>query len=189
MATISFNPTTKIATVLVPDTSITIQSLYNQFVAYESRAHEMVFAKTILAGGKFDYGTGDVTVISVRLLDWKLAFAARPGPTWVECVVTGGNLSAVDDLDVGVSPIQGTDFVTVQYAQATTGALIQDDELVDIWTRLFGGKLYVDPATAKEVISDALDVVYSEADVWSDDGVTAYDGTVGVARRDDHIKP
>ena len=105
MATISFNPTTKIATVDAPDTSITIQSMYNQFVRYESRAHEMVHAQTIEAGGKFDYGTGDLTVISVRLLDWKLAFAARPGPTLVGCQVTGGNLSSVDSVGAGQWPI------------------------------------------------------------------------------------
>lgn len=188
MATLSFDSTAMVATVLAPDTSISIQDLYNQFVRYESLAHTMVHTRTILAGGKFDYGTGDITVISVRLLGWKLAFEARPGPTWVECQVTGGNLSAVDDLGAATTPIHGTDYVTVQYAQATTGAIIQVDEVVDIWMRLFGGKLYVDPDTAKEVISDALDTIYSEASVWSDDGVTAYDGTEGVARRDDHVK-
>lgn len=189
MASVSFDPTAMVATVQLPDTAISIQSLYDQFVAYESRAHEMTHSRAILGGGKFDYGTGDLTVVSVRLLGWKLAFAARSGPSWVECQVTGGNLSAVDAVNVATTPIQGTDYVTVQYAQATTGALIQADELVDIWTRLFGGRLYVDPVTAKEVISDALGTVYAEADVWSDDGATAYDGTAGIARRDDHVKP
>jgi hypothetical protein len=189
VATISFNDTTQIGTVLAPDTSITIQDMYNQFVRYESLARTMVHGTMILAGGKFDYGTGDITVISVRLLDWKLAFEARPGPTLVGCQVTGGNLSSVDEFDVAQWPIQETAYTSVSFAQATTGALIQVDEVVDIWTRLFGGKLYVDPVTAKEVIRDALDTIYSEALVYSDDGTTPYDGTVGVARRDEHVKP
>jgi hypothetical protein len=61
--------------------------------------------------------------------------------------------------------------------------------MIDMWTRLFGGRLYVDPSTGKEVIRDDAGVLFSEADAWSDDGVTPYDGTVGVARRDDHVKP
>jgi hypothetical protein len=189
VATLSFDSTAKVATVDLPDESITIQEVYDQFVRWESRAHEMAHSRTIIGGGKFDYGTGDLTVVSIRLLDWKLAFAARPGPSWVECQVTGGNLSAVDDVGAATAPVQGTDYVTVQYAQATTGALIQVDEVVDIWTRPFGGRLYVDDATAEEVIRDALGTVYSKAKIWSDDGTTPYDGTAGVARRDEHVKP
>jgi hypothetical protein len=61
--------------------------------------------------------------------------------------------------------------------------------IVDVWTRLFGGRLYVDPATGKEVIRDNLGNLFSEADVFSDDGITPYDGNLGIARRDDHVKP
>lgn len=125
MPTLVFDQTNQVATVPSPDTEITIQEVYDQFVDYEERAYVMSYPQAILAGGKFDYGTGEQTVVSIRLLDWKLAFEARPGPTWVECRVTGGNLSAVDDVGSPTTPIQGTDYVTVQYAQATTGAILE----------------------------------------------------------------
>jgi hypothetical protein len=189
MPTLAFDQTAQIATVPAPDTSITIQSVYDQFVRYESRAQVMLYPQAIIGGGKFDYGTGDLTVVSIRLIDWKLAFEARPGPALVGCTVTGGNLSSVDDVGAAQWPIQETAYTSVSFAQATTGALIQADELVDIWTRLFGGRLYVDAVTAEEVIRDALGVVYSQANIWSDDGSTPYDGTLGVVRRDEHVKP
>lgn len=125
MPTLVFDSTTQVATVPAPDTEITIQEVYDQFVDYEYWAHVMLHPQAIIGGGKFDYGTGEQTVVSIRLLDWKLAFEARPGPTWTECRVTGGNLSAVDDLAQPTTPIQGTAYVTVQYAQATTGAILE----------------------------------------------------------------
>ena len=125
MPTLVFDQTNQVATVPAPDTEITIQEVYDQFVDYEAWAHVMLHPQAIVGGGKFDYGTGEQTVVSIRLLDWKLAFEARPGPTWVECRVTGGNLSAVDGVGSPTTPIQGTDYVTVQYAQATTGAILE----------------------------------------------------------------
>ena len=62
------------------------------------------------------------------------------------------------------------------------------EQLEDMWTRLFGGRLYMDP-TGKEVITSSTGGAYSEAAIYSDDGATAYDGTSGVAKRDDHVKP
>ena len=65
----------------------------------------------------------------------------------------------------------------------------ESEQLADMWTRLFGGRLYENPVTGKEIISGSTGAAYSEADVWSDDGVTGYDGTAGIARRDGHVKP
>ncbi len=62
-------------------------------------------------------------------------------------------------------------------------------QLQDMWTRLFGGRLYVDPDLGREVLRTALGVLYSQAEAFSDDGVTPYDATTGVARRDEHVKP
>ena len=97
-------------------------------------------------------------------------------------------------LDLGAGILTPTPLVT--YFSTNAAGLVspagQDaltDQMLDIWTRLFGGRLYVNPTTGKEVIKDSLGSAYSEADIYSDDGVTAYDGTTGVARRDEHVKP
>lgn len=110
-----------------------------------------------------------------------------------------GNLFTELALTQLVAPTVGAYTVTVNRNLSTLVEVVEtpspsltpaeSEQLDDMWTRLFGGKLYVDPVTAKEVIRDTLDAIYSEADVWSDDGSTPYDGTVGVARRDEHVKP
>lgn len=113
-----------------------------------------------------------------------------------EISVTGEVLT--DDQTTPFDTSTITNPVIINYAPPDTelveigGSGLTPDEqqrIDDIWTRLFGGRLYVDPDTAKEVILTAAGAPFSEADVWSDDGVTGYDGTAGVARRDGHVKP
>ena len=98
-----------------------------------------------------------------------------------------------------VAPTIGTYTVTVNRNLSTLVEVVESDvsgltaeerqELSDMHTRLYSGQLHVDETRGKEVIKTAAGVPFSEADVWSDDGVTRYDGTAGVARRDGHVKP
>ena len=142
----------------------------------------------ISATGKDDLGGGIQAPITIVMInDWRLYHAPQSGPTWLNVKVTGGTLIAVNTY--GNSPVEDSAFVNWTIPVAQSGAILNIDEITDIWTRLFGGRLYVNPGTGKEVIEDAAGATYSEADVFSDDGSTPYDGTVGVARRDDHVKP
>lgn len=110
-------------------------------------------------------------------------------------VVLAGSNNDIFDVVGGV--LVPTPLVTV-ISGNSAGLVITDisgltaeeaERLHDVWTRMFGGRLFIDPATGKEVILDENDAAFSEALIFSDDGVTAYDGTAGIARRDKHIKP
>jgi len=124
-ATLSFDLTTKLATVLTPDTSISCQEIYDQFRDYEDRPEVMSNKELVTASGKDTLAGGLQTVVTVRLLDgWRVKFADRAGPSITECVVTGGNLLASDEAGDNQIPIAPADYVFVSLANATTGALL-----------------------------------------------------------------
>lgn len=183
MATVSFDLTTQVATVLAPDTTITIQDLYNQWVAWEDNSQILTYRMSVVAGGKFNYGTGQFTVVSLKMVyGWRLAFEARPGPTLVGCEVTGGNLASEDAVGAPQWPIKETSFVSVGFAQATTGAILEDaatnTAIQNLETDVADLKVY---ARGKKTVSDTqsklliVDNVSSrtfEAVLWSDEGET-----------------
>jgi hypothetical protein len=73
--------------------------------------------------GKFDLGA-KLTGISLRLVNAKLAFETRLGPTWAECQVSGGNLAATDSGGSAVWPIEFTDYTSVTFESDVSAALI-----------------------------------------------------------------
>ena len=116
----------RIITVAAPSVTITIQDLSTTLRTLEDRITSMFAPKILDNEGKFDLYQGTkFTGISLRLLNAKLAFEARAGPTWAECTVTGGNLTAVDDVDVYFWPIEFTAFTSVVYESDTSAALIE----------------------------------------------------------------
>jgi len=114
-------------------------------------------------------------------------------------VVFDGNLFTELATTRLVTPTVGAYTVTatrnlstlVEVVESGTSGLTPTESamFLDVWTRIYGGRLFEDDTTGKEKVLTAAGVPYSEADVWSDDGVTPYDGTAGIARRDGHVKP
>lgn len=138
---LQFNRVTRIATLPEADgRTITIQSIYDQFVDFQDEPENMNLPQTITAGGKDDLGTGEFTVVTATLLDgWRLAFEAAPGPTQVLGTVTGGNFVArfttTTPNDTVQFPIAPTAFISGFIAQATTGALVPGSGISasDVW--------------------------------------------------------
>jgi hypothetical protein len=124
---LEFNRGTKIATVPITDgTSITVQSVYDQFKDYEDEPANMDLKRMISAGGKTFLSVGRFTVVTITLLDgWLLAFAERGGPATIQTTVEDGNIVAQDEAGDPVFPIAPTAFTAVTIAQATTGAIIE----------------------------------------------------------------
>lgn len=121
---VEFNASPRIITILSPDVSADIQTLYDLIRAEESRQENLQFDPLVSAGGKESLG-GSLTVgITMTLQNAKLAFEARPGPAFVQCSVNGGNLVAVDDIGDPISAIETTAFTQVIIAQSTSAALI-----------------------------------------------------------------
>ena len=66
------------------------------------------------------------------MFNWKLKFEDRPGPDWVDCSVTGGNLVAVDGAGQPMNPIHPSTYVTVTVVKAVSAAIVAD---VAEWTQ------------------------------------------------------
>jgi hypothetical protein len=142
----------------------------------------------IATSGKDDLGAGVFGPVVLRLVNnWRMYYAPQAGPTWTDVAVVGGTLIATNEY--GDKAYESSAFVNWTIPVAQAGAILNIEEITDLWTRMFGGEFYANPTTGKEVLKDAQGNAYSEADAYSDDGNTAYDGTAGIARRDPHVKP
>lgn len=121
---IDWTTSPRVITVLAPSTTITIQDLNDTIRVLEGgRVWAMSRPYILDSEGKFDLGI-KLTGISLRMVDAKLAFEARGGPTWAECTVTGGNLASVDSLGAAVWPIQFTNYCSVTFESDVSAALI-----------------------------------------------------------------
>jgi hypothetical protein len=174
-------------------TSVNIQDIYDVGRDWEDDIGNIDFFKIWVGDGKQGLGGGDERPITITLqAPWVIQAGAGAGPATRIFTLNGGTIIS-DEESAGDpdprSPFQAVAFVQYDRTKGQEGLALFSQEMIDMWTRLFGGRLYVDPSTGKEVIRDDAGVLFSEADAWSDDGVTPYDGTVGVARRDDHVKP
>jgi len=67
-----------------------------------------------------DLGGGVAVGITSTLQNAQLAFAARLGPTYIQCIVSGGNIVAVDANGDPISPIFPTAFTQVVIAASSS---------------------------------------------------------------------
>jgi len=114
----------RIVTILAPTTSVTIQELVDALRHWESHIENLEFIRLMNAEGKLALRAGKTQEITLILLDTKIAFEARTGPSFTECEINGGSLVAFDALDAAISPIQTTAYVQVNYAEAVSGAAV-----------------------------------------------------------------
>lgn len=123
MATFTLDQVTQIITVELPDTSITCQEILNAIRDWEDELPNMNAAKVADGVGKDDLGGGVMTGITLKLLNWKIKFAAQSSPT--VCTISGGNLIAVDENGDSMTPIESSTNVSVVIAQSTSASLIE----------------------------------------------------------------
>ena len=115
----------RIITVASPSTEVSIQDLVDTLRQLEDDLNNLDDKKILDAAGKTQIGTGKYTSITAVLRNALLAFAARTGPSWVLCMVTGGNLVAKDANGVILpSAMQPTAYVYPIVALSTDGSLL-----------------------------------------------------------------
>ena len=142
MATLTFDDINKIITVDAPDIEITIQELHNAIVEWEDELENMDIDRVVESTGKEPLGGGvSVGITLVLLNNWRLAFEARPGPTWVQCRVSGGN--TVGSHPDG--PVYQTAFVQVLIT-ASSSATTADLEAIQFSS--YGGGVSLDVNSA-----------------------------------------
>jgi len=136
-APITFDLVNKLIIVADTVSAITVQDLVNAIRNYETTNIDEV-SPFALISGKDTLETGTLyTSITLELIDdWRVQFEARPGPTYVSCRITGGNLIATNDYDN--DPICPSAYVTVTRAMSSSGTLLSSSAptVEEIDTRL-----------------------------------------------------
>ncbi len=157
------------------EAGIPFENLQGRNAAYTVAGTNFAPALFMLADVTFeDKGAGAVYTVQLKGTNndvWVPQDAGGPLLPQPNVIVSPGNSAGL--------VVTGTSGLTVEEA----------DRLTDLWTRMFGGSLFVDPVSGKEVVKDNVGGDYSEALIYSDDGITPYDGTAGAAKRDPHVKP
>lgn len=151
MASFSFDKVTRIITVEAPTTEVTIQELINAIRDWEDELANFDTAKVADASGKEALGGGLQVGITLKLFNWKLKFAERAGPDWVDCSFYGGNLVAIDANSQPMNPIQPSAYVTITIVKAVSAALITE------WTQsekdnLISDVVYIKSKTSKSLV-------------------------------------
>jgi len=124
LAVLEFDKVNRIIEVKAPDTEIDVQELINKIREWEADINNMEVAQVAEAAGKADLGGGRFTVITLKLLNWKLKREAEATPLTFS--VTGGNFIAVDALGNPMNPFEPSTNISYDRASATTGALIAE---------------------------------------------------------------
>jgi len=129
MPTLTLDQLTRRITVGAPDTEVTCQELVNAIRDWQDELENMNCADFIMASGKEDLGGGLQVGITLKLLNWKVKFEDRPGPNWIRCRVTRGNLVAVDANNLAMDPIEPSAYVSPGEQVAVSAALVQDADI------------------------------------------------------------
>lgn len=124
---IIFDKLAQLIIVEAPDTEITIQELVDAIREWEDELSSMDIARVADASGKEDLGGGTLVGVTLLLIDWKIQFEARPGPAWVLCSVTGGNLVSVDDIGDSQNAIEPSAYVTVNTTASSSATLLENE--------------------------------------------------------------
>jgi len=121
---VDFDVSPRIITVASPSVTLAIQDLVDTLRIIEASLLNLDNPALLKAEGKSDLGGGKFVGITATLLDAKIAFEARPGPTFVRCTVTDGNIVAVDGASLIIDEIEVTAFTQVLVEKSTSPALI-----------------------------------------------------------------
>ncbi len=114
----------RIVTVAAPSVLVSIQDIVDTLRDLEYRPDNWGHKKILVAVGK-EFLTATLSVgITATLQDARLAFEDRGGPSFVRCDIVGGNLLAVDEDDVGIRPIEITDFTYIVRDVSETPTLV-----------------------------------------------------------------
>lgn len=125
---IDFSVSPRIIWVQAPTVSVTIQDFVDTIRFIESDPINLSFSKLIDSAGKtFLYNDGVsnyYTGIVLTLLNAKIAFEARGGPSFIQCSINAGDLVAQTSGGASMSPIQPTAYTQVIFSQSTAPTLV-----------------------------------------------------------------
>lgn len=154
--TVDFSSSPRIAEIADPSTTVTIQDLYDTLSVIQARLENASFPVVVKAGGKDDLGGGRRVGVTLTLQNTRLAFQARPGPSYVQCTVTDGNLVAVNASNAAMAAIHTTAFTQIIINQSTAPTLVGAATPAEVWDLSDGIESALTPRQALRLIAAAL---------------------------------
>ena len=186
--TVDWSVSPRIIEIAAPSINIIAQDLYDTLAELQAQVHNQIYPIIISAGGKSPLGGGIFTAVTNELLDAKIKFEDRPGPSTVFCTITGGNVS---------NPTLALEPSTFVYAVIVneTGGVVAETDVSGLtsqessWLQRAyeeaAANMTLDNTTGIQVILDEFDVPIAWRTVYSDIAkLTPWTGGVMLARDD-----
>lgn len=164
--TVDFSTSPRIITIASPSVTVSIQDLHDTLIDIEALLRNMSFLRLISSAGKETLGGGLQVGVTATLQNAKLAFAARAGPSFVQCTITGGNLVAVDGVGSSIDPIQTTAFTQVVLTNAVSAAILTE------WTQTEKDTLLADMSIIKKVEQGRWQITGNQMIIYDTNGTT-----------------
>jgi hypothetical protein len=164
-APITFDATNKLIQVGIAVTSVTNQQIVNAIRDYETTAIDTCVPFADIQGKKVLEGS-ITTGICVELLDdWRVQFAPRGGPAWVNCQVIQGDLIATNSY--GNDPFCPAAFVNMTRAMSTAATIVTTGGLTPTQQEIRDAMKLAPSvgAAAEDSIDDKLDDMPADVDI------------------------
>lgn len=150
--TIDWQSSPRIIEVDIASTEVTLQDLidtlrqleYSPTPGWNVHSYDYI----VDASGKEPLGGGVLVGITLRLRNAKIKFADRVGPTFVQCDITGGNLTAIDDVGVEMSPVEVSNYTQIRMTGSSSATL---QELEAIQQNVYGEKVTLSATNPKRM--------------------------------------
>lgn len=114
----------RVITVASPSVALTVQDLLDTLREWEQELLNLEQKKIVDAAGKDDLGGGLEVEVTLTLLDAVLTFEARGGPTYIQCLIDGGNIVALDDAGDPIESIADTAFTQILRTAASSSVVV-----------------------------------------------------------------
>lgn len=139
--TVDWQSSPRVIEIAAPSTEITIQDLHDTCKHFEDSVDNVSYEYLIDSAGKEFLGGTTYVGITATLNNAVLQFEARSGPSWILCIISGGNLVAVDDLGAIIDPRAPTAYTTIDRT-ASASATLQEQGALQYAS--YGGGVTVD---------------------------------------------
>jgi hypothetical protein len=125
---VDWSQSPRVAWIDISVTTVNAQDLYDTLRYLEAQSEAMDEPPIVDAGGKEPLGEGVYVGITVSLFNAIYAFADRPGPDWVVCNMTGGNVVAFTDSTktTPIYPRKPTAYVSADRTAASSATAITE---------------------------------------------------------------
>jgi hypothetical protein len=162
---IDWESSPRVITVAAPSDEITIQDLVDTCRYNEELLHNIDSAHLIDAAGKEFLGGTTYVGITATLQNAVLAFEARSGPSWELCIISGGNLVAVDEDGLSIDPRLPTAYTSVDRTASASATL---QEQAALQHSSFEGGVTVDFTSTHSGTEYPVGTSMAPVNNWSD---------------------